>query len=41
MIQNPLAMKLLRGEILPGQTVIVSARNGEMDFASQPQAAAA
>jgi ATP-dependent Clp protease ATP-binding subunit ClpB len=41
MIQNPLAMKLLRGEILPGQTVIVLARNGEMDFASQPQAAAA
>jgi ATP-dependent Clp protease ATP-binding subunit ClpB len=32
LIQNPLAMKLLRGEILPGQTVIVSARDGKMEF---------
>jgi len=41
LIQNPLAMKLLRGEILPGQTVAVSAHNGEMDFSTRPQAAAA
>jgi len=41
LIQNPLAMKLLRGEIAPGQTVVVSSRNGEMRFAAQPQAAAA
>ncbi|HSQ24919.1 MAG TPA: hypothetical protein VLN44_10920, partial [Pyrinomonadaceae bacterium] len=41
LIQNPMAMKLLRGEILPGQTIVVSARKGEMDFSTQPQAAAA
>lgn len=41
LIQNPLAMKLLRGEILPGQTVVVRSSNGEMDFAARPQAAAA
>jgi len=41
LIQNPLAMKLLRGEILPGQTVTVSARNGEMVFAAEKVAAAA
>ena len=41
LIQNPLAMKLLRGEIQPGQTVTVSARNGEMVFASEKVAAAA
>ncbi len=41
LIQNPLAMKLLRGEILPGQTVIVSARDGEMEFAADTAAAAA
>jgi ATP-dependent Clp protease ATP-binding subunit ClpB len=41
MIQNPLAMRLLRGEIMPGQTVVVSGRNGEMSFSAQPQAAAA
>ncbi len=40
LIQNPLAMKLLRGEILPGQTVIVSAGDGEMKFATQVAAAA-
>jgi ATP-dependent Clp protease ATP-binding subunit ClpB len=32
LIQNPLAMKLLRGEVLPGQTVIVSSRDGKMEF---------
>jgi ATP-dependent Clp protease ATP-binding subunit ClpB len=40
LIQNPLAMKLLRGEISPGQTVIVSAGDGEMKFATQMAAAA-
>ncbi|PYS77566.1 MAG: type VI secretion system ATPase TssH, partial [Acidobacteria bacterium] len=40
LIQNPLAMKLLRGEIAPGQTVIVSAGDGEMKFATQVAAAA-
>jgi len=41
LIQNPLAMKLLRGEISPGQTVTVSAGNGEMKFATQAAAAGA
>jgi len=41
LIQNPLAMKLLRGEIQPGQTVTVSARNDEMVFAANKVAAAA
>jgi ATP-dependent Clp protease ATP-binding subunit ClpB len=41
LIQNPLAMKLLRGEVLPGQTIVVSARNGEMQFATRSQAVAA
>jgi ATP-dependent Clp protease ATP-binding subunit ClpB len=41
LIQNPLSMKLLRGEILPGQVVVVSARNGEMEFATDVAAAAA
>jgi ATP-dependent Clp protease ATP-binding subunit ClpB len=41
LIQNPLAMKLLRGEIASGQTVIVSARDGEMEFATDKAAAAA
>jgi ATP-dependent Clp protease ATP-binding subunit ClpB len=41
LIQNPLAMKLLNGEVLPGQTVVVSARNGVMEFATRPRAIAA
>jgi len=41
MIQNPLAMKLLNGDVLAGQTVFVSARDGEMQFSTQPQAIAA
>jgi ATP-dependent Clp protease ATP-binding subunit ClpB len=41
LIQNPLAMKLLNGEVLPGQTIIVSGSNGEMRFSSRPQAVAA
>ncbi len=32
LIQNPLAVKLLQGEILPGQTVHVSANGDVMDF---------
>jgi ATP-dependent Clp protease ATP-binding subunit ClpB len=41
LIQNPLAMKLLRGEVLPGQNIVVSARNGQMEFSTEPRAAAA
>jgi ATP-dependent Clp protease ATP-binding subunit ClpB len=32
MIQNPLAVKLLQGEIVPGQTVRVSAKGDVMEF---------
>ena len=39
LIQNPLAVKLLRGEILSGQTIRVSADGDAMSF--QPQSAAA
>jgi ATP-dependent Clp protease ATP-binding subunit ClpB len=31
-IQNPLAVKLLQGEILPGQTVTLSAKGDTMEF---------
>jgi len=41
LIQNPLAMKLLNGEVLAGQTVTVSARDGEMQFSTRSQAFAA
>ncbi|HMH45845.1 MAG TPA: AAA family ATPase, partial [Pyrinomonadaceae bacterium] len=41
LIQNALALKLLNGEVLPGQTVVVSAHNGQMQFATRPQAIAA
>src|SRR6184192_2524347 len=41
LIQNPLAMKLLRGEVLPGQNIVVSARNGQMEFSTEPRAVAA
>jgi ATP-dependent Clp protease ATP-binding subunit ClpB len=34
LIQNPLAVKLLNGEIGAGQTVRVSAENGEMKFSA-------
>ncbi|MBX3281808.1 MAG: ATP-dependent chaperone ClpB [Acidobacteria bacterium] len=34
LIQNPLAVKLLNGEIVSGSTVKVSAENGEMKFSS-------
>jgi len=32
LIQNPLAVKLLQGEILPGQTVHVLANGDAMEF---------
>jgi len=32
LIQNPLAVKLLQGQIQPGQTVRVSAKGGAMEF---------
>src|SRR6059036_2432811 len=41
LIQNPLAMKLLRSEVLPGQNIVVSARNGQMEFSTEPRAVAA
>jgi ATP-dependent Clp protease ATP-binding subunit ClpB len=41
MIQNPLAMQLLRGEISAGQTVIVSARDGQMEFTTSEAGSAA
>jgi ATP-dependent Clp protease ATP-binding subunit ClpB len=41
LVQNPLAVKLLRGEILPGQTVRVSAKGDEMTFDTDSSAAAA
>jgi ATP-dependent Clp protease ATP-binding subunit ClpB len=41
LIQNPLAVKLLRGEIQPGQTVKVSADGDEMKFTTDTAAAAA
>jgi ATP-dependent Clp protease ATP-binding subunit ClpB len=41
LIQNPLAVKLLAGEVLPGQTVKVSARGDQMDLKVEAAAAAA
>lgn len=41
LIQNPLALKLLNGEILSGQTVKVSAENGEMKFTPESATATA
>jgi ATP-dependent Clp protease ATP-binding subunit ClpB len=41
LIQNPLAVKLLRGEIAPGQTITVSANGDQMAFATEAAAAAA
>jgi ATP-dependent Clp protease ATP-binding subunit ClpA len=32
LIQNPLAVRLLKGDIASGQTILVSAQNGEMTF---------
>ncbi|HEY6188921.1 MAG TPA: ATP-dependent chaperone ClpB [Pyrinomonadaceae bacterium] len=41
LIQNPLAVKLLRGEIASGQTVRISADGDEMKFSTDAAAAAA
>src|SRR5215212_473255 len=41
LIQNPLASKLLRGEVLPGQTVHVSAEDGKLKFTADGDAAEA
>ena len=41
LIQNPLSMKLLRGEIEPGQTIHVSADSDQMKFTTEVAAAAA
>lgn len=41
LVQNPLAIKLLRGEILPGQTVKISAAGDAMDFKTDRAVAAA
>jgi ATP-dependent Clp protease ATP-binding subunit ClpB len=41
MIQNPLAMKLLKGEIAPHQTVHVTAEGDELIFNAESEAAAA
>ncbi len=41
LIQNPLAIKLLRGETAPGQTIRVSADGDEMKFSTEAAAAAA
>ncbi|HEV3468834.1 MAG TPA: ATP-dependent chaperone ClpB [Pyrinomonadaceae bacterium] len=41
LIQNPLASRLLRGEILPGQAVRVSAEGDEMRFTTETNAAEA
>ncbi len=40
LIQNPLAVKLLNGEILPGETLTVSAHGDEVEFHSNIAAAA-
>jgi ATP-dependent Clp protease ATP-binding subunit ClpB len=41
LVQNPLAIKLLRGEILPGQTISVSADGDIMQFFTEEVAAKA
>jgi ATP-dependent Clp protease ATP-binding subunit ClpB len=41
LIQNPLASKLLKGEIAPGQTIYVAADGDELKFASETAAATA
>ncbi|MCC7307715.1 MAG: ATP-dependent chaperone ClpB [Acidobacteria bacterium] len=41
MIQNPLAVKLLKGEVASGQKVKVSAENGEMIFSADGEQKAA
>jgi ATP-dependent Clp protease ATP-binding subunit ClpB len=41
LVQNPLAVKLLSGEIVPGQTVSVSANGDQMELKIDAAAAAA
>ena len=41
LVQNPLAVKMLRGEILPGQTIVVSAEGDAMTFTTKSSAATA
>jgi ATP-dependent Clp protease ATP-binding subunit ClpB len=41
LIQNPLAVRLLQGEILPGQTVRLSANGDQMELKAATEAAAA
>jgi ATP-dependent Clp protease ATP-binding subunit ClpB len=41
LVQNPLASKLLRGEVLPGQTIRVSADGDRMQFTTETAAEAA
>jgi ATP-dependent Clp protease ATP-binding subunit ClpB len=41
LIQNPLAVKILRGEMLPGQTIKVSASADKMEFQTEAAAAVA
>jgi ATP-dependent Clp protease ATP-binding subunit ClpB len=41
LVQNPLASKLLRGEVLPGQTIRVSADGDQMQFTSETATEAA
>lgn len=41
LLQNPLAVKLLQGDISPGQTVKITAENGEMKFINEAANAAA
>ncbi|HEY6247199.1 MAG TPA: ATP-dependent chaperone ClpB [Pyrinomonadaceae bacterium] len=41
LIQNPLAVKILQGEIQPGETVKVSAKGDNMEFVHESAAAAA
>ena len=41
LIQNPLAMKLLQGDIQPGQTVTISAQDAGLVFHPNRVAAAA
>ncbi len=40
LIQNPLATKLLRGEVVPGQTIRVRAEGDAMEFETETNAAA-
>ena len=35
LIQDPLALKMLNGEVLPGDTVLVEAADGAMKFTKQ------